>query len=405
MSRAWWGADLAGRVRDWWSRARQFEGHERQTITMIGKSALAATAAWYVANDVLATEAPAFAPFSAILVMQMTVYRSGLHALRFVGAVCAGVGIQFGLAWLIGPNVGAFAAVAVVAVAIGRWPRLVPQGSQVATAAFFAFSLYVTATDTAARLTNLGMIILLVLIGCGIGLIVNLVIWPPMRYRGGEYGVRTFACSLHDLMEDIAETLRDGADGQLDSDSTGDWRRRASQLWPVMNQAQAAVRTAKESQYFNPRRLLARRSTWTSFADHEQLIEALSRITDQIGSLTRSLDRATDDGPEPSRGEFLHQYADLLACLSDQAEILGCLDDDRLVEQTDELVAAAEDAEHRSDRLSRDAVHGHLPLSDPTRPYGLLLVEATRLTEEFRHTADVLQAAAGQARAEPSEPG
>lgn len=403
MGGAWWGAGLAGRVRDWWSRARQSEGHERQTIAMIGKSALAATAAWYVANDVLAAEAPAFAPFSAILVMQMTVYRSALHSLRFVGAVCAGVAIQFGVGLLIGPNVGAFAAVAVIAVAIGRWPRLVPQGSQVATAAFFAFSLYVTATDTTQRLTNLGMIILLVLLGCGIGLMVNVVIWPPMRFRGGEYGVRTFACSLHDLMKDIAEALRDGADGQLDSDSTGEWRRRASQLWPVMNQAQAAVRTARESQYFNPRRLLIRRSTWTSFADHEQLIEVLSRITEQIRSLTRSLDRATDDAPEPSRREFLHQYADLLTCLSHQAEILCDLDDDRLVEQTDELVALAEDAGQRSDRLARDSVHGDLPLSDPTRPYGLLLVEATRLTEEFRHTADVLQAAAGQSRTEPSE--
>lgn len=405
MGGEWWGADVVRRARDWWSRARQAEGHERQTLAMIGKSALAATAAWYVASDVLATEAPAFAPFSAILVMQMTVYRSALNSLRFVAAVCAGVAIEVATGFLVGPNVGAFATLAVISLAIGRWPRLVPQGSQVATAAFFAFSLFVTAHGTTERLINLGMIILLVLIGCGIGLVVNLLVWPPpLRYRGGEYGVRTFACALYDLMAEIAETLRDAADHGLDGEDTAAWRRRANQLWPVMRQAQAAVQTARESQYYNPRRLWIRHGHWTSFADHEQLIEALARIADQIGSLTRSLDRATDDAAEPARRDFLRQYADLMTCLSQQAEILGNLDDDRLVDLSDQLVRAAEDAEHRSGRLAAEAANGDIPLSDPARPYGLLLIEATRLTEEFRHTADVLQAAAGQARAASSEP-
>lgn len=379
---------------------------------MIGKSTIAATAAWFVANDLLGAEAPAFAPFAAVLVMQMTVYRSALHSLRFVGAVCAGVAIQVAIGFLAGPNVGAFAVVALIGLTIGRWPRLVPQGAQVATAAFFAFSVFVTAGGATERLTDLGMIIALVLIGCGIGLVVNLLVWPPpLRFRGGEYGVRTFACALHDLMSDIADTLSVAADDGLESGSTEAWRRRAGRLWPVMRQAQEAVRTARESQYFNPRRLLVRNGHWTSFADHENLIDALARMADQIGSLTRSLDRATDDAPEPARRDFLRRYADLLAHLADQAEILGSLDDDRLVEQTEELVSAAEDAERESGRLAEDAANGDLPLSDPTRPYGLLLIEASRLTEEFRHTADVLQAAAGQSvadakgRTSPAESG
>lgn len=399
MGEAWWGADVAGRAREWWSRARQAQGHERQTLAMIGKSAVAATIAWYVANDVLATEAPAFAPFAAILVMQLTVYRSALNSLRFVAAVCVGVAIQAAIGFLAGPNVGAFATIAVIALAIGRWPRLVPQGSQVATAAFFAFSLFVTARGTTERLTTLGMIILLVLIGCGIGLAVNLLVWPPpLRFRGGEYGVRTFACALYDLMAEIADTLHDAAHDGLTAERTRAWRRRADQLWPVMRQAQAAVQAARESQYYNPRRLWMRRGRWTSFTDLDQLIEALARIADQIGSLTRSLDRASDDAPEPARRDFLRQYADLMACLSRQAEILGNLDDDRLADLSGRLVTEAEDAEHRSGRLAEDAANGDLPLSDPTRPYGVLLIEATRLTEEFRHTADVLQAASGQSR-------
>lgn len=384
------------RARGWWSRARRADGHERQTLLMIGKSALAATIAWYVADDVIGAEAPAFAPFSAVLVMQATVYRSGLHALRFVVAVCAGVAIQGALGFLVGPNVVAFAAVALVALAIGRWPRLTPQGTQVATAAFFAFSMFVTATGTPDRLTQLGMIIILVLVGCGIGLAVNLVAVPPLRYRSAEYGVRAVASSLHDLMDEIAETLRDvEQDGELDADRISDWRWRVSRIWPLIDQARASVRTARESFYLNPRRLLTRRTRATTFAGHEEVIEALARVTDQIASLTRSLDQATDDASGPARGAFLHQYADLLARLSYLPEILADLDDDRIVDQTERLDTAAREAEHLSRGLAEDAVHGDLPLSDPTRPYGVLLVEATRLTEEFRHTTDVFHEAAG----------
>lgn len=56
---------------------------------------------------------------------------------------------------MLGPNVGTFALVALIALAIGRWRRLRGQGPQVATAAFFAFSMYVSASGTGERLAQL----------------------------------------------------------------------------------------------------------------------------------------------------------------------------------------------------------------------------------------------------------
>ena len=41
--------------------------------------------------------------------------------------------------------------------------------------------------------------------------------------------------------------------------------------------------------------------------------------------------------------------------------------------------------------MSEQAEQDGLPLADPARPYGVLVVEATRLMEEFQHTSDVLQ--------------
>lgn len=364
-------------------------GHERQTLALVGKCTLAATVAWFVAYDLMSTPAAAFAPFSAVLIMQVTVYPSLVQSLRYVGAVCAGVALQaaFGLAF--GPGVVAFALVALVALAIGQWRSLGAQRTQVATAAFFAFSLYVTADGTAGRLTHLAQIIVVVLIGCGIGVTINVVILPPMRYRSAEYGVRVLAGALRDLIDDIIPVLRDG---DLSAEHTGKWRRRASRLRPISDQAQASLNSARESLYLNPRRLLYDRTRRASFSGYEELIEALRRVTYQVGSLTRSLDHGSSDEAGPAGRDFLARYADLLSRLSHLTRVLADLDEDRLAEQTEELSAAAGCAERARVRLTEEAGNDGLPLGDPTRPYGVLVVEATRLTEEFRHTAGVLNA-------------
>lgn len=166
------------RVRRWFGRAGS-DGHERHTLALIGKSTLAAAVSWVIARDVMAAQSPAFAPFSAVLIMQVTVYQSLVQALRYVGAVAVGVGLQGVLGLLAGPHLLTFVLVTLAALAIGRWRPLGSQGSQVATAAFFAFSTYVSATSDAQRWSQLGQIIVLVLIGCGIGVVVNTLVLPP----------------------------------------------------------------------------------------------------------------------------------------------------------------------------------------------------------------------------------
>lgn len=364
-------------------------------VALVGKSTLAAAIAWFVGNDVIGAQTSAFAPFSAVLIMQVNVYQSMVQALRYVGAVCVGVALQAGLGFLFGSGVATFTLVALIALTIGRWRRLAAQGQQVATAAFFAFGLFVTAGGVDARLSQLGEIIVLVLVGCAAGLVVNVIVLPPMRYRSAEYGVRALACALHDLIEDIHPVLREG---ELDSDHTGPWRQRATQLRQTSDQAQAGVDAAWEDLYYNPRRLLTRRTRSVSFSGYQELVEALQRTTYQIGSLTRSLDQQHDDVTgAPNGTDFLRRYADLLAQLCRLTAILGDLDEDHLPEQAKQLHSATEEAERLRLRLTEQAEDSGLPLSDPTRPYAILLAEAIRLTEEFQHTADVLDRTLTQA--------
>ncbi|MCF3172003.1 hypothetical protein IPZ61_01425 [Streptomyces sioyaensis] len=361
-------------------------------MLLIGKSTLAATIAWFISYHLLNAKSPAFAPFSAVLIMQVTVYQSLLQSLRYGGAVAVGVAVQAGLAFLAGPELLTFVLVALVALTIGRWPRLGAQGSQVTTAAFFAFSTYVSATSALEKITQLGQMILLVLIGCGVGILVNVTVVPPLRYRSAEHGIRALAHTLRDLVSDIYPALREH---DVDDERTGQWRDRAARTEGLITQARTGLRTARESLPYNPRRLFHRHRGRTGFEGYGALLEALERVLYQVASLTRSLDQwAEEDGHhyEP----FLERCADFLEVVSEMSQVLAALDEDKLSNQSAELCRLADHAQHCRRRVVEQAEQEGLPLADPVRPYGVLVIEATRLMEELQYTCDVLRRHAGR---------
>lgn len=381
------------RAKQWLSRATGPDSDERQTATLIGKSALVATISWYIANDLVQAQSPAFAPFSAVLIMQITAYQAVLQALRCVGAVSAGVALQALFGALIGSNLISFVLVALVALIIGRWQRLGTQGFQVVTAAFFAFSTYAVASSATEGAKQLGQIVLLVLIGCGVGVVVNVLVLPPVQYRSAEYGIRTLGHSQCDLAGDIAAALRAE---ELDKERTQHWRHRAKRLEPVVAQAQSSVQTAWESTYYHPFRVLRRRleGGGPSFTGYQQLTDALERVSHQLASVTRSFDQWHDAGEHPEYREFVHRYGDFMADFADVVRVIGRLDEDRLDEQVRELSAAADKAQQARNALAElGEGEAALPLDDPSRPFGILLAEAVRLLEEVAHTSDVLQQA------------
>ncbi|MDA0563642.1 aromatic acid exporter family protein [Streptomonospora sp. S1-112] len=393
--------DRWSRARQWLHRARS-DGHERNVLLMIAKSTLAATIAWAIAYYGMRAQAPAFAPFSAVLMMQVTVYQSVAQSLRYLGAVVLGVALQGVFGFLAGSDVLTFALVALGALVIGRWPRLGSQGSQVATAAFFAFSMYVTATTPLDRLAQLGQIVLLVCVGCGVGVLVNLLVLPPMRFRSAEYGVRALAHVMCDLISDMHPPLREGS---LDEERTAQWRSRANNLGRQVDQARSAVRTAEESVYYNPRRLLRRNRGHTSFTGYAEVVDALDRVGYQLASVARTLDVSvaqTEAGPD--RTEFLGRYADFLASAAEVTRDLGEVEEERLAEQTEDLCRKVDQVEEYAQGLADHVSQADLPLTDRTSPYATLLVDATRLQEEFQYTCDVLRRTVErEAGSEPGE--
>ncbi len=110
----------------------------------------------------------------------------------------------------------------------------------------------------------------------------------------------------------------------------------------------------------------------------------------QLASLTRSLDQWRQDGSERDR-RFLRGYADFLESVSRITQVLGQLTEESLPDQAGELRGLADRAQECCRRVTEQTEEDGLPLTDPAYPYGVLVVEATRLMDEFQYTCDVLQ--------------
>ncbi|MGW6275480.1 FUSC family protein [Streptomyces sp. NPDC055060] len=382
---------MIGRIENGWAwlkRAWNSPGHERHSALLLGKSVLAATLAWWVAYDVLKAVSPAFAPFSAVLIMNVTIYKSVWQAARYAAAVTVGVAIQAAIGFVAGPDLFAFVLVAAVALWIGQWPALGEQRSQVATAAFFAFSTYAAAATTSDKAAQLGQIILLVLIGCGIGLSVNLCIAPPLRYRSAEHGLHGLAREIESLLDDMADGL---SSGDVDAERAEQWRVAGESAQRAVGQARAGLSTAENSLPFNPRRLLPSHRSYLTFNRYHQSVNALERAVYQLGSLTRSLGQWRETENTYTYAPALEAYADFAASLRDIAHVIAELDSDTLSEQAEQMCRLATKSQEALQKVLSAAQDNQLPLSDASRPYGVLVVEATRLMEEFQNTCDVLK--------------
>ncbi|WP_344966397.1 aromatic acid exporter family protein [Salinactinospora qingdaonensis] len=355
----------------------------------MGKSTLAATVAWFVAHQLLGAQSPAFAPFSAALLVQVSVYRSVTRSLQYVLAVVLGVAVQAVLGFLLGPRLWTFALVALAALAIGRWRTLGPQGDQVATAAFFAFSAFTVVTSLDGRIAQLGNVIMLVLAGSAIGVVTNLLVFPPMRLRSAEYGLTTLARATGDLVDDVATRLHEGVP---DSETTSYWRYRARLLGGTVEQARSAVRTAEESVWYNPRVMLRRYRNRTSVAGYEAATNALGRVVGQLESVTRALHhgREAATGAETGYVRFLRDYGAFLAAVDEAIEVLASLSQERLRDDIGELDSRVQRAREHADRLATAARGSALGPDEYAQAYGTLLIEASRFLDELSYAHSAL---------------
>ncbi|MBE3001015.1 hypothetical protein IDM40_20285 [Nocardiopsis sp. HNM0947] len=376
-------------ARAWLVRARRSGSHEFNTVLGVLKGALAASVSWYIAQELIGAQMPAFAPFTAVLMMQVTVYRSAVQSLRYIGAVLLGVGVQAFLAFTAGPDVLTFAVVALITLTIGHLRFLGAQGPQVPTAAFFAFSTFLTATGFTGRLEQLGEIVALVAVGCVVGTLVNLVVFPPMRHRSVEWSISALSHSLCDLLGDLSRELEDG---ELGERQTSSWRNRANSMQSSVEQARVSVRAARESLVINPARFLRKHRSHASFEGYGQLVEALGRAASHVSSLARALHLWADKDERPAHEGFFARYGELVGALGEFARALSQLDEDSFGKQEESLRRSVSKAQEHLDALTDPPEQGDPPpFDDLTQPYSILLIEGRRLMDEMQYCCDIVE--------------
>ena len=310
----------------------------------LGKTVLAAVVAWVVAADVLDLSQPFLAPWAALLVVPATVYRTFSRGLQQVAAAVLAVVLASAIGHTLGPSTWAVAALMVVCLVIGSMPWFRAETTIVATTGLVVLTTgFSDDSMLLSRLVDTG-------IGVGVGLLVNVLVWPPLRSRTTIAAMDRLDDGIGELLVDMAQTLREGPTG---TETVTEWIDRTRDLDERIDHAWALVRQAQESSRMNPRRRARDVRDPQGWRD---LLRRMEQAVAEVRSLARTWGAELDRGEVPDP-EFLEPWSRLLG---DAGRATCDADADALHvvrERLDQLVDALS---ARGDTTSRWPVHGAL---------------------------------------------
>jgi hypothetical protein len=370
-----WRDDLKGRVRALGRPLRE-AGPERDALLLLFKAAVAAVLAWLFAVRVIDSPVPFYAPMAALLVVDRTMIRSISASAQRIAAVVLGLGFAWGVAVLVGVTWWSMFAILFVALLIGRWSRLGDHGIQVPTMVLVSL---ITVRGTSEQFTYLTIVETVA--GGVIGVAVNAVVLAPLHLTKPRQQVSALARQVHDLLDEMANGLRDG----WDHEGAQGWYRQGIEVADLAPLVIEDIHTGRESTRLNPRDNL--RPIDVDWEGYEHTVDTLRRMLWQVTGIARTLvDSREEDRqqPEPSP-TFLRRYADALAAMAVAVEQLG--------RHGDAADAAFSDATGRAlqvlGRLQEEVRTAPLRDLDTWPIYGSLISDSTRAVRERQASYDV----------------
>jgi uncharacterized membrane protein YccC len=329
-------------------------------LIQLVKTVVAAVLAWVVAAQVLGLPQTFLAPWSALLVVHATVYRTFSQGVRQVTSAVLGVLV----AWLVGNVLGlttlSVAVLLVAGLLIGAMRWFEGESTTVA-----ATGLIVLTTGSSTQDHVLVDRLLDTLVGIVVGLAVNLVVWPPLRDHAAARAVDGIDDEVGALLRDMAEGLR----GACDQDPVSGWVDRTRDLDEAIDHAWSLVRQARESSRLNPRRAAVGVRRNDSFGeilrDNEQAVA-------ETRSMARTLAHSIDDLVE-WHPEFRERW---LTLLHEAGEAIGEPDSARVTEVRAALHRLAEDM------TDQDVAARHWP------EYGALIMNLRNVVTSMDRVAE-----------------
>ncbi|MFC5176347.1 FUSC family protein [Nocardioides taihuensis] len=268
-------------------------------VIQLVKTAAAGVIAWVVATTVLDLPQSFLAPWAALLVVHSTVYRTFAQGSRQVAAAVVGVVLAWAVGHVLSLDATAVAVVLLVGLLLGSMRWFGAEGTTLAATALVVLTTGFTDEDTMlfSRLADTG-------IGIGVGLAVNLLVWPPLRRRTAIAAMDQLDDRLGELVVDLAGGVERGFD-DVDAER---WLDRVAELDDDVDRAWSLVRQARESARMNPRRsaqVLREPREWVGLL--RRVEQALAEIRSTVRTLTRALDDEVSWRPD-----FRDGYVDVL---------------------------------------------------------------------------------------------
>jgi cell shape-determining protein MreD len=268
-------------------------------VLQVVKTAAAAVAAWVVAARVLDLPQPFLAPWSALLVVHATVYRSFWTGAKQIVATFLGVILAGVTGTLVGLGPAALGAMVLAGLLVGqvRWLR-----EESTTAAATALIVLTAGYSTEGSLL-LGRLVD-TSVGIVVGVLVNVLVWPPFRDLAAARAVESVGRKVGALLGRIAEDLH----GKCCDQDAEAWVRRSEELDEEVDGAWALVRQARESGRLNPRPASA---TIREPGEFGEILERAEQALSDVRSMARTLAHSISDTHEWD-DEFRERWVALL---------------------------------------------------------------------------------------------
>lgn len=283
-------------------------GPERYTAVQSLKAAGAALLAWAITGWWWHAPLALLAPWTALFLMQSTVYRSLVAGLQQFVVIVVGTLLAAAAGALTDSTMGALAIALPLTVLLGNYARFGAQGLYAPTAA-----LFVVAGGSYGP-TAIGHRLLETAVGAVVGIGVNALVLPPVHAHRVRQLRTQLAMESGRLLDDAAEHFAEGDPG----DGPGDWYDRAQWLGDVLTDLREAQRWSQESGRLNPG-LRMRRSA-VAYAPRGLPDAAWYDITDHLAALSRTLtelDRQPESFPSGAPSalpDVLHGMARVFHC-------------------------------------------------------------------------------------------
>ena len=208
----------------------------------IVQAAVAATAAYLIATEVVGHSKPFFAPVSAIITLGITVGQRGRRAVELALGVAVGIGVADGLVLLLGPGAAPLAVVVLLAMGAAVF---LGSGQILATQA--AVSAVLVATLQPASHGFSGARFIDALIGGGVALLTNALLLPADP-------VKMVRRAAEPVLDELAATLREVADAidAREQEAAEHVLLRARELDRLEAELEEAVAVSRETARYAP---------------------------------------------------------------------------------------------------------------------------------------------------------